>query len=154
MGLLMPKTNVQQVARGLIVDSLITYAAILRERGYSGMSAQLALAAWGEECHEMYLRVVKLAFLKEKDKVRDNDMDNTIVALLSESPDEHVEALIEERRGLLQDEMEEQLADIASPEDVSFREKMSENIERVIRGDFASRRPDIHDEVESGEDGA
>jgi hypothetical protein len=149
----MPKTNISQVARGLLVDGLITYAAILRERGYTGDLGRIALASWGAECHEMYLRVVELEFLKDKDTPRENDMDSTICGLLGESPDEHVEALIEERRGLLQDEMEEQLADIARPEDVSFRERMSENIERIIRGDFAARRPDIHDEMESGEDG-
>ena len=96
-------SKIDDVARGLLIDAFITYAAICREKGYDAE----AFPVWREAVRGMFSHV-------NVESTRELAIAD---ALLGESDDEHVEALIEERRGLIRDTMREEMADLeaASP---------------------------------------
>lgn len=96
-------SRIEDVARGLLVDAFITYAAVCREKGYNGEEATQsararALFAWNSQLSEMREGI-------------ESHMG------IPDSYPEHVETLIEERRGLIRDTMREEMADLeaASP---------------------------------------
>lgn len=102
-------SRIEDVARGLLVDAFITYAAICREKGYD----QSALTVWSLECERLAFRTNGTYFGKA-----DDTADAVMFSVLGgETENEHVESLIEERRGLIRDTMREEMADLeaASP---------------------------------------
>ena len=100
-------SKIDDVARGLLIDAFITYAAICREKGYTG---EHAFDSWTDALSGMIDRVNNTVQREGiiADAVLGDDVSND---------DEHVEALIEERRGLIRDTMREEMADLetASP---------------------------------------
>ena len=142
----MPSDNAyERVARGLLVDALITFVAVAREKD---IDFDVAFDAWSAACLEMHTRCATLldplatvALLEGDNKSRAENAEALLKTLfegdeINEAIDEHVEALIEERRGLIRDTMREELAALADP-DSSARD-----------------RADVQREMESGEDGA
>jgi len=106
-------SKIDDVARGLLIDAFITYAAICREKGYD----QTALSVWSLECERLAFRTNGTGFGKS-----DYTADAVMFSILGDaSKDEHVETLIEERRGLIRDTMREEMANLeaasSSPED-------------------------------------
>lgn len=101
-------TTLADVARGLLVDAFITYTAICKEKEYTGGDAVLT---WDDAIEEMSERIgFPDTSSRSSEIVRALYGDRGTI-------DEHVETLIEERRGLIRDTMREELDELedASP---------------------------------------
>lgn len=108
----MPKTNLASVARGLLADGLISYIAIIREKGYEARGLE-ALGVWADTCREMSRRAMEFGMLGSVQP--DNQVDALLLSLNNhpdDDPDDHLEVLIEERRGLIRETMRQELDDI------------------------------------------
>jgi hypothetical protein len=99
-------SKIEDVARGLLVDSFITYAAICKEKGYEGDEP---FDEWCEALNEM-VKKMNSALESREGKIADSLLGERV-------DDEHVVILIDERRGLIRDTMREEMADLeaASP---------------------------------------
>jgi hypothetical protein len=105
-------SKIEDVARGLLVDAFITYAAICREKGHTG---EHAFDSWSEALSGMIGRINNTV-------QREGVIADAVLGDDVSRDDEHVEMLIEERRGLIRDTMREEMAELEtaspSPEDV------------------------------------
>lgn len=96
--------KIEDVARGLLVDAFITFAAVCKEKGYGAQGH----VTWRQALEAMSYSVDRLG-------TREHEISDVI---LSSVPgvelalDEQVEAMIEERRGLLQDTMREEMDEL------------------------------------------
>ena len=106
----MPKTSMRDVASGLLADALISYIAIMREKGYAPKRAVETIGAWTDACSDMAKRAMALAMTEHT--MAETQVDALLVSLDQESPDDHLEAVIEERRALVRDTMHRELDDI------------------------------------------
>lgn len=103
-------SKIDDVARGLLIDAFITYAAICKEKGYGVVAHHIWKQALGDMLEDLTLSTTREAQIAE-----------SLLGEFGTVEDDHVFALIEERRGLIRDTMREEMADLEaaspSPED-------------------------------------
>lgn len=129
----MAKSSLETVARGVLIDALITYVAICKEKGYDGDPLVRALHSWREMCHEHVLNIDNSG----PSNLREGKLFDLLVGD-DIADDEHLEVLIAERRGLIRDSMRAEL----------------EALDDADAGASESGDREVSREVESREDGS
>lgn len=123
----MATSSLEKVARGLLIDALITYVAICQERGYDSDPRSLVVSSWRDACHE-HVKNIDDGGPSEK---REGKLFDAMIG--GGHDDEHLEILINERRGLIRDMMRAELEEITHA-DASAPPPDSGEVSREVEG--------------------